>query len=156
MLTIHIERFGYGLDSTLGLLTLSGDDPWSCFIVEDEGRLKKVKGETAIPTGYYEVKLRKNSAKFDKYYERFPGVHRGVLHLQDVPDFEYVYFHIGNKERHTEGCLLPNVVPIILPHGEFAGATSETAYLALYKRCMAAYDRMEKVTVEITEREARR
>ena len=40
MLTIHIERFGYGLDSTLGKLTLSGDDPWSCFIVEDEGRLK--------------------------------------------------------------------------------------------------------------------
>ena len=69
MLTIHIERFGYGLDSTLGKLTLSGDDPWSCFIVEDEGRLTKVKGETAIPTGHYEVKLRKHSAKFDKYYE---------------------------------------------------------------------------------------
>ena len=140
MLTIHIERFGYGLDSTLGKLTLSGDDPWSCFIVEDEGRLTKVKGETAIPTGHYKVKLRK----------------RGVLHLQNVPDFEYVYFHIGNKEKHTEGCLLPNVVPIALPNGEFSGASSEPAYVALYKRCIAAYDNNEKVTVEIVEREARR
>ena len=67
-----------------------------------------------------------------------------------------MYFHIGNKEKHTEGCLLPNVVPIALPNGEFSGASSEPAYLALYKRCIAAYDKNEKVTVEIIEREARR
>lgn len=113
-------------------------------------------GETAISPGHYEVRLREHSAKFDKYYDRFPALHQGVLHLQDVPNFEWVYFHIGNKEKHTQGCLLPNVVPIMLPDGEFAGARSEPAYLALYKRCMVAYDNHEKVTVEITEREARR
>lgn len=155
MLTIEVERFGYGLDSTLGQLSLSSDDPWSCFTCEDEGRKTKVKGETAIPPGSYEVKLRTDSAKFKKYYDRF-DFHQGMLWLQDVPDFTYVYIHIGNKESHTEGCILPGVVPQVMPDGEFQVARSEVAYVALYKRCMAAYDNNERVFVRITQREAER
>jgi len=26
--------------------------------------------------------------------------------LQDVPNFQYVYIHIGNDDDHTDGCLL--------------------------------------------------
>ena len=26
--------------------------------------------------------------------------------LQDVPNFNYVYIHVGNDDDHTDGCLL--------------------------------------------------
>jgi hypothetical protein len=35
-----------------------------------------------------------------------PDFHKGMLWLQDVPDFEDVYMHIGNYPRDTEGCIL--------------------------------------------------
>lgn len=153
MLTIEVERYGFGADSTLGQLTLSGDDPWSCFTCEDERRKVKVPGETCIPPGTYEVKLRTDSAKFQKYYDRFPDFHRGMLWLQDVPEFEFIYIHVGNKESHTDGCILPGVVPQVMPDGEFQVARSEVAYVALYKRVIAAMDKEERVVVHVTERE---
>ncbi len=151
MLTIEVERYGFGLDSTLGKIHLSGDDPWTCFTCEDERREVKVQGETCVPPGTYEVKLRTDSAKFKKYYSRF-DFHQGMLWLQDVPGFTFVYIHIVNKESHTEGCILPGVVPQVMPDGEFQVARSEVAYVALYKRAIAALDSGERVVVHVTER----
>lgn len=153
MLTIRVERFGFGEDSTLSEWTLSNDDPWSCYGCEDERRVKKVHGETCIPLGVYEVKLRKNSTKFAKYYSRYDN-HRGMLWLQDVPGFKWIYIHTGNDDEDTLGCLLPGVVPIMLPDGEFEVRRSRDAYVALYKRVMVAFDRNEKVFVDIVERQA--
>jgi hypothetical protein len=36
----------------------------------------------------------------------YPGLHKGMLWLQDVPNFTFVYIHTGNKDEHTMGCLL--------------------------------------------------
>lgn len=151
MFTISIDRYGFGDDSTGSRLTLS-DDPFECFVVEDERRKVKVPGETCIPPGSYEVKLRTDSKKFKKYYDRFRDFHRGMLWLQDVPGFTWVYIHIGNTDDHTEGCLLPGLVQMLLPDGEFTVARSEPAYVAIYKRAIAAFDKNERVFVKITER----
>jgi hypothetical protein len=151
MLTIEVDRFAFANDSTGAFVRLSSD-PFTCFIVEDERRRKKVPGETCIPPGQYEVKLRTDSAKFQKYYDRFPDFHRGMLWLQDVPGFTYVYIHIGNTDDHTEGCLLPGLAPVMLPDGEFTVGRSKDAYVALYKRVCAAFDKNERVFVNITER----
>ena len=32
--------------------------------------------------------------------------HKGMLHVQDVPGFEYILIHTGNTDEHTMGCLL--------------------------------------------------
>jgi len=153
MMTLRVERFGFGKDSTLSELTIS-NDTFSCYVIEDERRTRKVKGETCIPVGTYEVLLKTDSPKFEtKYFSRFPDIHRGMLWLQDVENFSFVYIHMGNKETHTQGCLLPNLVPQILPDGEFLGGRSKPAYEAIYRRVIAAFDTGERVFVEIAERQ---
>ena len=69
-----IERFGFGRDSTLAELLRDGIHEG--FILEDEWRLTKVDGETCIPEGRYEIKLRKSGGLHQRYNERFPSFHR--------------------------------------------------------------------------------
>jgi hypothetical protein len=71
-----------------------------------------------------------------------------------VPGFTYVYYHVGNKESDTDGCPLTGELPVMLPDGEFEVARSEKAYLAFYKKVIAAMDAGEQVFVEVKERQA--
>lgn len=154
---LWLDRYGFGKDSTLGMLSLveDGKPPESlCFTIEDERRKAKVPGETCIPVGIYEIKFRADSPKFAHYYTKFPNLHRGMLWLQNVPGFDMVYVHLGNTDDHTEGCILPNTRPVALVDGEFKGEDSATAYTTLYKRVLAAVDKGEPIVMSITEREA--
>ena len=33
-------------------------------------------------------------------------MHKGMIHVQDVPGFNYILWHTGNTDEHTDGCLL--------------------------------------------------
>ena len=66
----------------------------------------KVKGETRIPAGTYKIKLRNEGGFNQRYNKRYPSIHRGMLHIIDVPGFEYILIHVGNSDEHTAGCLL--------------------------------------------------
>lgn len=147
-MNLHSYRFGKGDDSTLS--TLFVEDVFECFILEDELRRVKIRGETAIPAGRYEIKLRTNSARFEKKYSRrFPGLHEGMLWLQDVPNFTDVYIHIGNDDGDTDGCPLTGEVPQVYPDGEFTVGRSTAAYKRLYKKVIAALHRNERVFIHI-------
>ena len=148
---LTLERFGFGLDSTLGIFLVDGLH--ECFGLEDERRLVKVPGETCIPTGRYEVRLRTDGSRHEKYLTRFPRIHVGVLELMDVPNFTAIQIHPGNDDDDTAGCLLPGRYPVILPDGEFKVATSTEAYLRLYGKVVEAFDRGEGVFVTVRERE---
>lgn len=150
MLNLEMNRFGMGLNSTLGHLSV-GD--FQCFTLEDERRLTKVKAETAIREGSYRILLRDDGGMNQDYQDRFPELHRGMLHLQDVPEFEWIYLHILNTEKQTKGCIGPGTVPVILPNGEFKIADSTTAYLALYRLLLPALLRDEKVIIHINDRQ---
>lgn len=146
-MNLAMYRFGKGDDSTLS--TLDVDDVFECFVLEDELRRIKVRGETAIPAGRYEIKLRTDSPKFEpKYGARFP-FHEGMLWLQDVPNFDWVYIHIGNDDKDSDGCLLTGEVPQVYPDGEFTVGRSEAAYVRLYKKVIAALHRNERVFITI-------
>lgn len=101
---INTLRFSSGSDDTLGLLFI--DKVFQCYTLEDEFRTQKVMGKTRIPAGRYELKLRTEGSFHQRYSTKFPNFHKGMLHLQNVPDFSYVLIHIGNDEDDTAGCLL--------------------------------------------------
>jgi len=101
---LELKRFSSQSDTTLGLLFADG--AFECFTLEDEYRSQKVKGETRIPAGTYKVEKREVlSGLTEKYRKKYPWFDFHFM-LQDVPNFQYVYIHIGNDDDHTDGCLL--------------------------------------------------
>lgn len=101
--------------STMGILSIDGI--FFCNTLEDTDRgLKqtdsiehiedvKVFGETAIPTGTYEVDMDTVSPKFKD--REWAKPYEGKLpRLVDVPGFEGILIHIGNSEQDSLGCVL--------------------------------------------------
>jgi len=103
-----LQRYSDNGDDTLGLL-FSGEKytlSLAAHTLEDEKRLVKVSGETRIPEGIYELKLRKVlSPLTEKYRKRFSWF---TWHIQimEVSKFNFVYIHIGNDEGDTDACIL--------------------------------------------------
>ena len=105
---IEVLRYSSSVDSTLGILSENGPDgrEFLAYTLEDEFREEKVSAETRIPEGTYDVKLRTTGGFHSRYTSKFGDWHKGMLHIQDVPGFEYILIHTGNTDEHTEGCLL--------------------------------------------------
>ena len=95
------------------------------------------------------VELRKEGGFRAKYNKKYPGIHRGMLHVVDVPNFEYILIHTGNTDEHTAGCLLVGDSQEnnqLLPDG-FIGK-SVNAYKRIYPSIAKAIDQGEEVTIE--------
>lgn len=104
-----------------------------CFGLEDEFRKVKVQGETRIPAGTYKVSFRKEGGFHLRYAKRF-SFHRGMLHIENVPGFEYILIHIGNTDADTSGCLLLGRKSLINNHGKISLEESTVAYTRFYKK----------------------
>ena len=107
---LEVLRISSGVDSTNGLLFKideeTGKKEFLAYTLEDEPRTEKIYGETRIPQGSYEICLRGMGGFHEKYAKRFPDIHEGMLHVIDVPNFDYILIHCGNTDDHTAGCLL--------------------------------------------------
>ena len=112
---LTLKRIAHKEGYTIGRLYI--DDAYFCDTLEDRERgleqampldmIKriKVKGETAIPTGTYELSMRHISPKYSrKKAFAFTG---GVMpRLLNVPGYEGVLIHSGNTAADSEGCIL--------------------------------------------------
>lgn len=112
---LTLKRIARKEGYTIGRLYI--DDAYFCDTLEDKDRgleqampldmIKriKVKGETAIPTGTYELSMRHISPKYSrKKAFAFTG---GVMpRLLNVPGYEGVLIHSGNTAADSEGCIL--------------------------------------------------
>ena len=116
---------------TIGVLTVDGVN--ECFTLEDVVRAEKIKGETAIPAGSYNVTITPSN--------RFK---RDLPLLENVPNFEGVRIHPGNTAADTEGCIL-----VGKSKGPDAIYESRKAFDTLFAKIKAAIDAGEKVTLEI-------
>ena len=132
--SLEVLRYSSGTDSTLGILSEVGPDgrEFLAYTLEDEFREEKVSAETRIPEGAYDVKLRTTGGFHSRYAAKFGDWHKGMLHVQDVPGFEYILIHTGNTDENTMGWLLvaANSTQNITKDG-FIGA-SVNAYKRIY------------------------
>ena len=94
-LELKVTRTDYTPERTIGELDIDGK-PF-CFTLEDVVRPLgvKVKGQTAIPAGRYEVR--------DTFSPKYG---RNIPQILDVPMFQGIRIHGGNDQDDTEGCLL--------------------------------------------------
>jgi hypothetical protein len=104
-INLELLRYSDANECTLGLLFVNG--VFFTYILEDKYREKKVRGETRIPEGTYEIGLMKELTPLTKRYrERYPSFFEWHLHVRNVPNYEGIYIHPGNNKDHTDGCLL--------------------------------------------------
>ena len=115
---LELKRIAKKDKYTIGHLYIDGK--FFCDTLEDPDRgltstmnlteikAKKIKGDTAIPTGTYKVTLDVVSPKysnFSKYpYVKFCG--GKMPRLLNIPGYEGVLIHAGNTQKDTEGCIL--------------------------------------------------
>lgn len=100
---LKLKRFSGADESTLGLIFVESE--FFCYSLEDQFNEPKIKGETRIPAGRYQIILRNEGGMVTRYKKRFSW-HGGMLWLQDVPGFTFIYMHVGNKDDDSEGCIL--------------------------------------------------
>jgi len=101
---LTVDRYQHNQNETIGRFYIDG--VYQCYTLEDEHREVKVKGDTRIPSGRYEVKLRREGGFHMNYTKRFADIHKGMLHITGVPNFDFILIHVGNDEGDTMGCLL--------------------------------------------------
>ena len=112
---LELKRVGISDTYTIGKLFI--DDVYFCDTIEDKDRgllqtmskaeidKIKVKGETAIPKGTYNVNMNRVSPRFSKV-KQYNFIQGKLPYLESVPGYEGVLIHIGNTSKDTEGCIL--------------------------------------------------
>lgn len=130
-MNLLIKRTDFTDKSTVGELYVN--DAFFCYTLEDVVREEKIKNETAIPSGEYEITIT-YSPRFKRYLP--------LLH--NVPNFSGVRIHSGNTHRDTEGCILVGMTKT----KDFIG-NSRTAFNKLYPMLVHASQQGEKILLKI-------
>lgn len=150
---LQLKRRFRGPKYTVGSLFVNG--VYECDTLEDTDRdltsdmsvdiikAKKIYGETAIPSGTYDIDMNTVSPKFkDRPWAKFCG---GKLpRLLNVKGYEGVLIHVGNKAEDTLGCIL---VGDNKAKGQVINSTS--TFQQLYLQMLKAHTRGEKITITI-------
>lgn len=150
-LIIKLERYSKGQKEILGKLFI--EDKLVCYTLEDQQRDTHVKGDTNIPTGEYEITLRNLGAMNDTYARRFSAIHKGMLWLRNVPNFEYILIHVGNTSADTMGCILVGTTPVEEMNSEMERSIkgSSAAYQKLYPIVAEHISKGGKAIIKITD-----
>lgn len=135
---LRLQRVISTPEVTIGELQVDG--VFECFTLEDAIRATKVKHETCIPPGTYDV-IVNHSPKFNKLLPR----------LVDVPGFTGILIHTGNGPENTSGCIL---VGAQLDGLRIKAGTSTPAFAHLFEQILAAFSRDEHITITIINPEA--
>ena len=111
---LTLKRIALKPTYTIGKLYI--DDNYFCDTLEDTVRdlnkngkfdngEKKIKGETAIPYGTYEITTNVVSQRFKNRVWAKPYGGK-IPRLINVPSFDGVLLHPGSSSADTSGCLL--------------------------------------------------
>lgn len=139
---MEIKLVRIALKSTYTIGKLYVDGKYFCDVLEDKDRgldslmteseilEKKVKGQTAIPTGHYVINIT-----YSPKYKRMMPL------LLDVKGFSGIRIHSGNTSKDTEGCL-------IVGKNKKVGMVLESR--DTYKRLFEMMQGEKNITIDIT------
>lgn len=99
----------------------------------DQIKSKKIKGQTAIPSGTYEV-IVSYSPKFKRFLPL----------IVDVPGYSGIRIHPGNTHADTEGCILVGENKVV---GKVLN--SKVTFNLLYEQLKRASDNKRKIQITI-------
>ena len=137
---IELVRIAFNSTYTIGKLYVDGK--YFCDVLEDVDRgldssmteseilEKKVKGQTAIPTGHYVINIT-----YSPKYKRMMPL------LLDVKGFSGIRIHSGNTAKDTEGCL-------IVGKNKKVGMVLESR--DTYQRLFKMMEGHKEITIDIT------
>ena len=137
---IELVRIAFKSTYTIGKLYVDGK--YFCDVLEDVDRglkssmseseilEKKVKGQTAIPTGHYVINIT-----YSPKYKRMMPL------LLDVKGFSGIRIHSGNSSKDTEGCLL-------VGKNKKVGMVLESR--DTYQRLFKMMEGQKEITIDIT------
>ena len=149
MIKLEVLRVSSESDSSSGLVfDITNGRKFLCYSLEDEYRNDKIMHETRVPAGTYQIKLRKEGGFNARYTKKYGNFHKGMLHVQDVPGFEYILIHTGNTDEHTSGCLIVGDSQEnnqLIKNG-FIGKSVQ-AYKRIYTPIAEALEKGEEVTI---------
>ena len=149
---LEVLRFSSGDETTMGaLFDITRGRRFLAFTLEDEHRDAKVKGETCIPAGEYDLELRTVGGFHKRYLDRYGAMHKGMLWVRRVPGFSFILIHTGNTDDHTEGCLLVGDSAIQNVTEEGSIGASRTAYKRIYPPIARAISAGTQVTIRYTD-----
>lgn len=146
-----LQRISDNGDSTMGLLYHKETKEFFAFTLEDEHRDQKVKGETRIPTGLYELKiLKKDTPLTLKHRETYGAWFKYHIEITNVQGFSGIYIHAGNDDDHTDGCLLlGNTLTSHYVQHKNPLASSTAAVRRFYELCYPHLDKGFKAFLEV-------
>lgn len=140
---LEVRRKTFTDKSTIGELFINGS--FFCYTLEDVDRgliktqpiteiaQKKLFGITAIPYGKYDLAMT-FSNRFKQYMPQ----------VLNVPCFEGIRIHSGNKAEDTEGCLLVGKTKAENFVGESRNAFNELM------KVLKQVEKKEKITINYT------
>ena len=144
---LYLNRHYKGDAYTIGKLYIDGE--YFCDTCEDvdrgltqktplnEIKEKKIKHQTAIPTGTYKITLKVQSPKYSQRSQY--AFCKGYLpRLIDVPGYEGILIHIGNKAGDSSGCILVGENKV---KGQVINSTA--TFKKLYEKLKEATDEIE-------------
>ena len=67
-----------------------------------------------------------------QYERKFEEIHEGMLEIVGIPNFRYVYLHVGNHHEHTAGCPLLGMSYGRDKQFHFQVTSSSLAYAKVY------------------------
>lgn len=148
---LEVLRISSQADSTNGILfdVTDGVRKFLCYTIEDEYRAEKIRGETRIPEGEYKLTLRTEGGYHQRYTAKYGDWHRGMIYVNNVPNFEWILWHTGNTDESTAGCLIlgSSQNENITKQDGFVGA-SVVAYKKVYPIVADAIESGKEVTVK--------
>ena len=137
---IELVRIAFKSTYTIGKLYVDGkyfsdvledvDRGLDSSMSESEILKKKVKGQTAIPTGHYVINIT-----YSPKYKRMMPL------LLDVKGFSGIRIHSGNSSKDTEGCL-------IVGKNKKVGMVLESR--DTYQRLFKIMEGQKEITIDIT------